>query len=249
MFPILYEQITAGMVPQHHGLGVLSDCLSYTVEREANVYELTMVYPITGIHANELAERRIIKAKANFTDDPQLFRIEHISGTMQGKFTVYARHISYDLSGYEIMSGTAGSAVAACVLLQSAAAGYTITTDKTVSAPFKIDKPSSVRSWFAGKKGSFLDVYGKADIVYDNFNIRFLLHGGQDRGITIRYGKNLLELSQEKACANMYTHVIAFYQDDEIQIVVVYDGHGGSTYFRSDIGAKFATEITIQFDI
>ena len=36
------------------------------------------------------------------------------------------------------------------------------------------------------------------------------------------------------------------YQDDEIQIVVVCDGHGGSTYFRSDIGAKFATEITIQ---
>ena len=36
------------------------------------------------------------------------------------------------------------------------------------------------------------------------------------------------------------------YLDDEIQIVVVCDGHGGSTYFRSDIGAKLATEITIQ---
>lgn len=36
------------------------------------------------------------------------------------------------------------------------------------------------------------------------------------------------------------------YQDDEIQIVVVCDGHGGSTYFRSDVGAKIATEITIQ---
>jgi serine/threonine protein phosphatase PrpC len=36
------------------------------------------------------------------------------------------------------------------------------------------------------------------------------------------------------------------YQDESVKIAVVCDGHGGSTYFRSDIGAKFATEITIQ---
>lgn len=36
------------------------------------------------------------------------------------------------------------------------------------------------------------------------------------------------------------------YHDDDIQILVVCDGHGGNTYFRSDVGAKLATEITIQ---
>lgn len=36
------------------------------------------------------------------------------------------------------------------------------------------------------------------------------------------------------------------FQDEDVKIVVVCDGHGGSTYFRSDVGAQIATEITIQ---
>lgn len=36
------------------------------------------------------------------------------------------------------------------------------------------------------------------------------------------------------------------YKDEDVKIVVVCDGHGGSTYFRSDIGAQIATGITIQ---
>lgn len=36
------------------------------------------------------------------------------------------------------------------------------------------------------------------------------------------------------------------FQDEDVKIVVVCDGHGGSTYFRSDIGAQIATGITIK---
>lgn len=36
------------------------------------------------------------------------------------------------------------------------------------------------------------------------------------------------------------------YQNDDIKIVVVCDGHGGNTYFRSDVGAKLAAETTVQ---
>lgn len=36
------------------------------------------------------------------------------------------------------------------------------------------------------------------------------------------------------------------FQDVDTKIVVVCDGHGGSTYIRSDVGAKIATELTIQ---
>lgn len=215
MFPILYENITAGQVPQHHGLGVLSDAISCTIEQERNgIYELTMEYSISGIHASELAYRRIIKAKPNFTDDPQLFRIDRIDKEMNGVIVCHAKHISYDLSGYEITSGTASSATLACALLQSAASGYTITTDKTVSGNFKITEPSSVRSWFGGKTGSFLDVFGTAEIKYNNFNIQFLLHAGQDRGEKIMYGKNLLELSQEIE-DTLYTHVMSYWKNED----------------------------------
>ena len=219
MFPKLFENITAGTVPQNNGLGVLSDCLSCKVTQERNgAYELVMEYPASGLHAEEIATRRIIMAKPNFTDAPQLFRINRIGKVLNGKFTVYASHISYDLSGYEITSGSAGTAVAACALLQSTAPGYTITTDKTVTASFEITEPSSVRSWFGGKSGSFLDVFGTSEIKYDNFNIQFKLHAGQDRGVTIRYGKNLLELSQEIS-DTLVTHVLCFWKDENTTVI------------------------------
>ena len=244
MYPILYEQITAGTVPQHNGLGVLSDCLSCKVEQERNgIYELTLEYPITGLHAEELAVRRILKVKPNFTDDAQLFRIDRIGKVMNGKFTVYAKHNSYDLSGNDIVSGEATSAAAACSLLQSAAQGYSITTDKTVSGNFKIDAPSSVRSWFGGKKGSILDVFGTAEIKYDNFRIQFLLHAGQDRGVTIRYGKNLLELSQEIG-DSLYTHVRAFYKGSDD---VVVSGNKVATGLTLDVPKTLLLDLSTEY--
>lgn len=234
MNPILYERITAGTVPQHNGLGVLSDCISCTVEQEKNgIYELEMTYPMDGSHAEELAYRRIIKAKPNPTDDAQLFRINRIGKTMNGKFTVYGKHISYDLSGCEITAGTANNASLACDLLQAAASGYTITTDKETTGAFRIYEPASVRSYFGGRQGSFLDIFGPAEIKYNNFTVSFLNHAGADRGETIRYGKNLLELSQEIDSSNLYTHVLAFYKDTEGNITQ---------------GSKVATGLTLDVD-
>ena len=220
MFPILYEQITPGVVPQNNGLGVLSDCISCECEQKRNgIYELVFEYPMNGIHAQDIALRRVVKVKPNPTDAPQLFRIKRIGKEMNGSFAVYCKHISYDLSGCEITSGTATSATGACLVLQNAASGYTITTDKQVTADFVVDVPASVRSYFAGKAGSFLDVYGTAEIKYDNFNVQFLTHAGENRGAEIRYAKNLLELSQEIDADNLYTHVICFYKSEGTKVL------------------------------
>lgn len=234
MYPILYEKIEPGTIPQNNGLGVLSDSISCEVEQERNgIYELVMEYPMTGIHAKEIAYRRILKAKPNPTDNPQLFRIDRIGKVMNGRFTVFAKHISYDLSGNEITSGTASTAAAACALLDDAAPGYNITTDKTSTGTFKIETPGSVRSYFAGREGSILDAFGTAEIKYDNFDITFKQHAGQDRGETIRYGKNLLELSQEIDGSNLYTHVLCFYKTADSPAVV---------------GSKVATGLELDTD-
>lgn len=245
MYPILYEQVTPGTIPATRGIGTLSSCSSCEVEQVRNdIYELVMEYPITGIHSKEIAYRRIIKAKPNFTDDPQLFRIDRIGKVMNGSFTVYAKHISYDLSGNEITSGTAGNAAEACVLLQNAAPGYNITTDKVVSGNFKINVPGSVRSYFAGREGSFLDVFGKADIKYDNFNIQFLTNAGEDRGITINYGKNLLELSQEIDASNLYTHVRCYYKSGDAAAVV---GNKVATGLTLDVEKVLLVDVTEEY--
>ena len=236
MIPILYSSssVTEGTVPQSFGIGALTDIISCECPEERNsIYELNLVYPANGIHADQIQYGSIIKAKPNFTDNPQLFQVIKIGKTMNGQFTIYCQHISYLLSGKVITTGTAGSCTAACLLLTGSAGGFTITTDKNVSADFEIKEPSSVRSWFGGKKGSLLDVYGTAEWHYDNFNCELLLHRGQDRGVEIRYGKNLTELSQEINMDNLCTGIVPFCIDDD----------GNKT-----VGTRVATGLTLDFD-
>lgn len=255
MLPILYSTITEGTVPSSYGVGVLADCLSCSVKEARNgEYELTMEYAAEGVHASAIAPNAIIKAKPNFTDDPQLFRIYKVGKTINGHFTVNAQHVSYDLSGKVITSGTAGSCTAACALLTAQAGNFTITTDKTVAADFNIDVPSSVRSWFGGKKGSILDVYGPGEWKYDNFSAEFLADRGADRGVTIRYGKNLTELSQTLDMSNLVSLVIPYYKDNDGNVTTgsaVSTGLVGITKeiavdFSSSVDPESATPIVTQ---
>ncbi len=213
MIPILYESITAPIVPNHYGLGSLTDCLSCEVTEERNgIYTLTLTYPATGIHADEIAVERFIKVKPNYMDDPQLFRIYKVGKVMAGKFTVYARHLSYDMSDLVITGGSASSCAAACLLLTQSAGNFTITTDKATAGNFTVLQPSSVRSWFGGKKGSLLDVYG-GEWHYDNFGAKLKAARGTDRNVTIRYGKNLTALNQIIDTSNLLTGILPFYMD------------------------------------
>lgn len=222
MYPILYERIDViGTVPFHNGLGVLIDSLDCKVTEERNgIYELTLQYPIHGQHADELKERRILKVKPNFTDNNQLFRIYKVGKVLNDKFTVYARHISYDLSGYYITSGTASTLAGACELLEARAARWTITTDLSRNGTFTITSPSSVRSWFGGKEGSLLDVFRAGEWKYDNFKCK-LTNRGVDRGVVVKYAKNLLSLNQEIDSSNVITGVVAYWKDSTNNAQVV----------------------------
>lgn len=234
MIPILYATVTEGTVPTDYGLGALTDCLACQVTEERNgAYELQLEYASGGIHAEDLQVNRFIKAKPNFTDDPQLFRIYKIGKTMNGRFTVYAQHISYDLSGKLITTGTAGSITAACTLLTASAGNFVVDSDKNTVGDFEVLEPSSVRSWFGGKTGSLLDVYGTGEWHYDNYTAYLYSTRGADRGIQIRYGKNLTELSQEINIENLATGVLPYCIDDS----------GNKT-----IGTKVSTGLVFDVD-
>lgn len=213
MIPILYQTVTEGTVPTNYGIGALTDCISCKVTEKRNgAYELTLNYAAEGIHASEIQPNCFIKVKPNYTDNPQLFRIYKVGKAMNGKFEVNAQHISYDLSGKIISSGTAGSCAAACTLLEAQAGSFTISTDKTVSGSFSVSEPSSVRSWFGGKQGSLLDIYG-GEWYYDNYSVSLKNARGLDRGVTIRYGKNLTQLSQILDMSNLVTGIVPYYLD------------------------------------
>ena len=223
MFPILYDSVVTGTVPDHYGIGVLKDALSCEITEERNgEYELTLKYPSSGAYANQLVPRAIIKAKPNYTDDPQLFRIYKVGKVLGSSFSVYARHISYDLSGFPITTGSANNIGDALILLNNHATGYTFSTDKSLQASFKIDTPSSVRSWFGGKAGSILDLYGPGEWKYNNFTCQFLANRGIDRGVTIRYGKNLTKLENTDDSSNLVTSIMAFWKstDDDNTVII-----------------------------
>lgn len=220
------KMIMIGMTPigfQSHGLGALSDAISCEVEEERNgSYELTMEYPISGVHFSEIEMRSIIVAKPNYLDSPQPFRVYQITKPINGKCTIYARHLSYDLSDIPVQPFTASGIQSALNGLKTNAmydiSNWNFMTSRATASNFKVDAPSSVRSWFGGKAGSLLDVYG-GEWHYDGRTCDLENSRGADRGVTIRYGVNLTELKQEENCAEVYTGVLAYWTDEEGNVV------------------------------
>lgn len=205
-----------------NGLGNLPDAISCTVVEERNgEFELEMEYPITGKRYDELSLRRIIVAKPNPYADPQPFRIYSMTKPINGIVTVNAEHISYDLSGYPAAPFTADSVVDAFVNMKNASpvgCPFTFITDKTTLASMSVMKPSSMRSLLGGVEGSILDVYG-GEYEFDKFTVRLWNNRGSNRGVSIRYGKNLTDLKQEESCSSVYTGVYPFWYSEQDGLV------------------------------
>lgn len=220
MRPILYPATETAFAD--NGLGVLFDATSCTVKEERNgSFELEMKYPVAGLHYDEIAQRTLIMAKPSPGRAAQPFRVYRISSPMNGVVTVYARHISYDLSGVAL-SPFSAQGLAQCVEKISANAvpsdhGFAFSTDKTSVAALQVAKPCSIRALLGGSTGSMLDVYG-GEYEFDRFAVKLWAARGEDRGVTIRYGKNLTSLTQEANCAEVYTAVYPFWANGETTV-------------------------------
>lgn len=202
-----------------NGLGYLPDVLECEVVEERNgEFELTMKYPTTGVRYSELEMRKLLLVKSNPYSDPQPFRIYEISKPINRVVTVYAEHISYDMSGIPVKPFTAnevGTALEGLKYYSAVECPFFFYTDKNTSSNFKISVPKSLKSSLGGSDGSILDVYG-GEYEFDGFRVNLWNHRGMNRGVTIRYGKNLTSIEQEENCSNVYTGVYPYwYSDDE----------------------------------
>lgn len=222
MIPILYDKNTMDF--STNGIGRLSDAISCVVDLEANgEYELTMVYPLTGVHFSEIQMSSIIFAKPDNKRENQAFRVYKISKPLNGKVTVYAEHISYQLSQIPVSPFTAESAASALSGLKTNAAvdcPFEFWTDKTSSGKFAVEMPTSIRSKLGGSEGSILDVYG-GEYDFDMYTVRLYNKLGQDNGVAIRYGKNLTDLTQEESIANTITGIMPYWADSEGTVIML----------------------------
>lgn len=197
-----------------NGIGSLPDILSCTVTEERNgSYELELVYPITGVRYSDIAFRKIIYVKPNYYATPQPFRIYSVSKPLDGQVTVSAAHISYDLTGYTDAPFAAGTAPSAFVKIKANAdvpCPFNFWTDINSTAAIYVDVPTSIRSILGGMEGSILDVYD-GEYEFDTFAVKLWASRGKDRGVTLRYGKNLTSLKQDENNDNVFTGIRPFW--------------------------------------
>lgn len=216
-----------------NGLGALPDAASCIVTEERNgEYEVEMEYPLTGSHFHDIQKRRILGVKPNPYDDLQPFRIYSITKPINGIVTVHAAHLSYDTSGsiIRLFPADAGSASAAMSYLKNfsvPSTPFTFFTNVGKTGTMSVPKPSSIRSLLGGSDGSILDTFG-GEYLFDKWKISLLESRGANRGVTIRYGKNMTDLEQEENDTDFYTGVYPFWYSESENggLVTLSDNNG-----------------------
>lgn len=253
MRPILYDaDRTSFPAGADNGMGILSDALSCKVTQELNgQYELELHYPVEGIHYGEIALRAILRATVGPDGKLQPFRVYRIVPGMNGTAAIYARHIAYDLGGYVVSPFTATDAPSAVAAIKSHAMPtdfpFALTTDKTTVATMSATVPTSAWSLLGGQQGSLLDVYG-GEYEFDGWVVQLLTRRGADRGVSVRYGKNLTDLTQDANCASCYTGVVPYWRGNDVTVTaapVYAEGDFGYTRLMPlDLSSSFKQQPT-----
>ena len=208
MIPILYPANETQF--RTNGLGALKDVTSCEVHEVLNgEYELTMEYPVTGQHFEDIRELCLILAKPSASEDPQPFEIYKVGSEIGSIVTIYAQHISYRLSMIPVKPFTASSPTEAILKLNQYAVytvPFTITADTTRTGELKIENPMSARAVI----GEIIKKYD-LEVKWSMFSVHMSDRRGADNGVTISYGKNLTELQHESDLSETITGVLPYW--------------------------------------
>ena len=201
-----------------NGLGGLPDAVEAVVSHEINgIYELMFRYPVTGLHYDELISGRIVMAPPDDLTDEQPFRIYRITKPLNGIVTVYARHLCYDMQGIVVEPFTASDLTTAFQTIPTKCepvSPITLQTTRTVATSITLSEPRPLWRLIGGQAGSLLDVYG-GEWDFDKNVAKLVTQLGTDRGVNIRYGKNLTELEQDASIESCYSDVYPYWYDKD----------------------------------
>ena len=222
MIPILFDKNESDF----DKVGMpLTECVKCEVSEEKNgVFDAELSYPVDGVFFAYLTYGAIIKTASNPTSDPQLFRIQKITKVLGGIITFYLTHISYELSGFPLYPDTYTDKNPGEAITQALDALtytpycdlYSAWSDVTTELSFSHVLPITMRAFLGGAEGSILDLWGSGEFEFDNRVIKFHSARGADNGVTIEYGKNLIDLNQEGNVEESYTHLMPYAYADDI---------------------------------
>ena len=213
MIPVLFRANSTNF--DTYGIGVLAECLSCEVTEERNgAFECILKYPTSGRLYGERRTERLIKAKPNDTAKDQMFRIYRITTPIDGTVTIYAQHLSYDLSNVAALQWSSESISTALemekVFTDTATThNFTCRTDYSMPKKFSVSRPQSIRACLGGVAGSFLDLWG-GEYEWDNFQVIHHQARGNQTGVVIEYGKNLTSMEHDNDSSSVYTELLPF---------------------------------------
>ena len=173
------------------------------------VYELNFEYPLESDDSHLLENGKILQAD-NY-DGKQLFRILYLQkdlDTIKG----YALHISYDLLGNFIediyIQGMNGTRALQEVLNRSTDPHKFVgVSDITKLRNSRLVRKNTLEAIMGDKDNSLLSRWG-GELYRDNFRINWLEKIGSDKGVTIKYAKNLTGIEYKIDLSHLVTHFI-----------------------------------------
>jgi len=198
------------------GLGVLFPSFC-TVKEELNgIYELELEHPYDQYGKwKNIENDRILYVSTPRGAQP--FRIYRVNPSLAG-IKVNAHHVFYDLLDNFIVdldvSGTASGILDNLRNQFSFPMPFVFSTDITTSGILSIEKENPVQALLGEDedKDSFVKAFG-GELLRDGFRISMNISMGKDRGVQIRYRKNLVGLEIEEDISGVATRIYPIGKD------------------------------------
>lgn len=202
-----------------NGLAILAPISAVVREQINGEYSLTAKF--TQDDAVYIVEDRVLQANTPY--GRQLFRISEITATLDGNVEVYALHIFYDLSDYfieDIYPTAKNGQEALDIILAGTTEAHAFTgySNITTIQNARIELKSPVTALLQKSEDNcYLNRWG-GEIERDNHVVRMLTRKGADRGVRIRYRKNLTGLTAKTDMKTVVTRIMptGLYEDDTL---------------------------------
>lgn len=195
----------------HNGYGVLKDIISCVCLEELNgKYDIEFEYKVGGINSEYIVEENIVKVPVgNPSGEDQLFRIKIVSRQLK-RIKVYATHIFYDLNDNFLVdvapTNKDGDAAIKWMLARTMYANdFTASSDITKIASARYVKRNFVES-IIGSDNAFINKWG-GELYRNNKHFEMNSSKGMDRGVQIRYGKNMKEIKWDIDITGIITRI------------------------------------------
>lgn len=195
------------------GLGTLVPGSCIVTEELNGAYELELKHPYDeGGKWKRIERGRILYASTPRGMQP--FRIYYVKPSMK-EIAVNARHIFYDLLDNQCEpishSGTATAALAAMQAAFAYPMPFSFDTDISLTGTLTTGRMNPVQALLSDddEATSFVKGYG-GELLRDGFRVSVKAALGQDRGVSIRYGKNLVGLEVTEDESEVKTRIVCY---------------------------------------